>query len=176
MTHSSEHGDDVVRCAVIGSGFAGSTFAESVRYAPGARLEAIAGGRNAKELAERHGVRAYATDEVDTLLDSPDIDAVLIASPNPAHRPQTLRAAAHGKHVLVEKPMALSVAECRAMIEACTAANVVLMVGHHHRFRRNPIAVKLLLDRGTIGRVDMVSMSQTEPDVTTWLTTPDNGG
>ena len=168
--------DSGVRCAVIGSGFAGSTFAESIRYAPGARLEAIAGGRKARELAERHGVRAYRTDEVDALLDSPAIDAVLIASPNPAHAPQTQRAAAHGKHVLVEKPMALSVAECRAMIDACAAANVVLMVGHHHRFRRNPVAVKLLLDRDTIGRVDMVAMSQTEPDVTTWLTTPENGG
>jgi predicted dehydrogenase len=50
------------------------------------------------------------------------------------------------------------------------------MVGHHHRFRRNPIATRLLLDRGAIGRVDMVAMSQTEPDVTTWLTRPENGG
>jgi predicted dehydrogenase len=163
-----------VRCAVIGSGFAGSTFAEAVRYAPDAELVAIAGGRKAPELAERHGVRAL--DGVDALLDSSEVDAVLIASPNPFHCPQTLRAAASGKHVLVEKPMALSVAECRAMLEACERAGVVLMVGHHHRFRRNPIATKLLLDRGTIGRVDMAAMVQTEPDQTTWLTKPDNGG
>jgi predicted dehydrogenase len=163
-----------VRCAVIGSGFAGSTFAEAVRYAPDAELVAIAGGRKAPELAERHGVRAL--DNVDALLDASDVDAVLIASPNPFHCPQTLRAAASGKHVLVEKPMALSVAECRAMLEACARAGVVLMVGHHHRFRRNPIATKLLLDRGTIGRVDMAAMVQTEPDQTTWLTKPENGG
>jgi predicted dehydrogenase len=163
-----------VRCAVIGSGFAGSTFAEAVRYAPDAELVAIAGGRKAAELAAQHGARA--TDDVDTLLDSSDVDAVLIASPNPFHCPQTLRAAASGKHVLVEKPMALSVAECRAMLAACERAGVVLMVGHHHRFRRNPVAARLLLNRGTIGRVDMAAMVQTEPDQTTWLTKPENGG
>ena len=166
----------MIRCAVIGSGFAGSTYAEAVRYAPNTELVAIAGGRNAPELAALHGVRALGTSDVDALLVSSDIDAVLIASPNPAHAPQTLLAAGSGKHVLVEKPMALSVVECRAMIDACRAADVVLMVGHHHRFRRNPVAVKMLLERGSIGRVDMVAMSQTEPDVTTWLTRPENGG
>jgi predicted dehydrogenase len=163
-----------LRCAVLGSGFAGSTYAEAVRYAPDAELVVIAGGRNAESLAALHEVRA--TPDVDAVLDSPEIDAVLIASPNPFHAPQTLRAAASGKHVLVEKPMALSVAECRSMVDACQRAGVVLMVGHHHRFRRNPIAAKLLLDRGTIGRVDMAAMVETEPDQTTWLTKPENGG
>ncbi|HEY3058891.1 MAG TPA: Gfo/Idh/MocA family oxidoreductase [Chloroflexota bacterium] len=163
-----------VRCAVIGSGFAGSTYAEAVRYAPDAELVIVAGGRRAGELAALHGVRAVA--DVDAVLDSSDVDAVLIASPNPFHAPQTVRAAQAGKHVLVEKPMALSVAECRAMVDACQRNGVVLMVGHHHRFRRNGIAAKLLLDRGSIGRVDMAAMVQTEPDQTTWLTKPENGG
>ncbi len=163
-----------VRCAVIGSGFAGSTFAEAVRYAPDAELVGIAGGHQAPELAASHGVPAWP--DVDAVLDSRDVDAVLIASPNPFHAPQTVHAAATGKHVLVEKPMALSVAEGRQMVEACERAGVVLMVGHHHRFRRNPIATKLLLDRDTIGRVDMAAMVQTEPDQTTWLTKPENGG
>jgi myo-inositol 2-dehydrogenase / D-chiro-inositol 1-dehydrogenase len=163
-----------VRCAIIGSGFAGSTYAEAVRYAADAELVAIAGGRQAPELAARHGVSAVS--DVDALLDSDAVDAVLIASPNPFHCPQTLRAAASGKHVLVEKPMAMSVAEGQRMLEACRTGGVVLMVGHHHRFRRNPLAVKLLLERGRIGRVDMVAMVQTEPDQTTWLTRPENGG
>src|SRR5207302_1251026 len=112
----------MIRCAVIGSGFAGSTYAEAVRYAPNAELVAIAGGRKASELAALHGVRGVETSDVDALLASPEVDAVLIASPNPAHAPQTLMAAGTGKHVLVEKPMARSVAECRAMIQACRAA------------------------------------------------------
>jgi len=163
-----------LRCAVLGSGFAGSTFAEAIRYAPEAELAVIAGGHQAEELAKRHGVRA--TQDVDTVLDDHTIDALLIASPNPFHAPQTLHAAGTRKHVLVEKPMALNVEQSLRMIEACEDAGVVLMVGHHHRFRRNPIAVKLLLDRGTIGAVDMVAMVQTEPDSTTWLTRPENGG
>ncbi|HEX8969281.1 MAG TPA: Gfo/Idh/MocA family oxidoreductase [Chloroflexota bacterium] len=165
-----------LRCAVIGSGFAGSTYAEAIRFVPEARLVAVAGGRGAAELASQHQARAYTTEEVDAVLSAPDVDAVLIASPNPYHCPHTVRAAAHGKHVLVEKPMALTVAECRTMIDACAASGSVLMVGHHHRFRRNPVATRLLLDRGAIGRVDLVAMSQTEPDVTTWLTRPENGG
>src|SRR5579871_2126885 len=163
-----------LRCAVLGSGFAGSTFAEAIRYAPEAELAVIAGGHQADELAKRHGVPA--TQDVDSVLDDHTIDAVLIASPNPFHAPQTLHAAAGRKHVLVEKPMALNVEQSLRMIEACEDAGVVLMVGHHHRFRRNPIAVKLLLDRDTIGAVDMVAMVQNEPDATTWLTRPEDGG
>src|SRR5215207_2861717 len=72
--------------------------------------------------------------------------------------------------------MALNVGECQKMIEAATQSGGVLMVGHHHRYRRNPIATRLLLDRQAIGRVDMATLNQTEPDVTTWLTKPENGG
>jgi predicted dehydrogenase len=163
-----------LRCAVLGSGFAGSTYAEALRYAPEADLAVVAGGHQAQEIAERHAVPA--TQDVDAVLDDPEIDAVLIASPNPFHAPQTIHAASTGKHVLVEKPMALTLQESIDMVRACEQANVVLMVGHHHRFRRNPVAVKLLLDRQTIGVVDMVAMVQNEPDSTTWLDKPENGG
>ncbi|MGH2461676.1 MAG: Gfo/Idh/MocA family protein [Chloroflexota bacterium] len=167
---------DRVRCAVIGSGFAGSTFAEALSYAPAAELVAIAGGRQADALAEKYRTRAVATADVDRLIDSAEIDAVLIASPNPFHGPQTLRAAASGKHVLVEKPMALSAREGRAMVEACRKADVVLMPGHHHRFRRNGVAARLLLDRGVIGKVDLANLALIEPDQTTWLNNPAYGG
>src|SRR5437870_3419134 len=134
-----------LRVAVVGSGFAGSTYAEAISYVPDAELIAIAGGRNAAELAGRYGVRAVPTGEVDRLLDSDQIDAAMIASPNPFHAPQTIRAAKAGKHVLVEKPMGMTVAECKAMVEAARAGGVTLMPGHHHRFRRNPIAARILL-------------------------------
>jgi predicted dehydrogenase len=167
---------DKLRCAVIGSGFAGTTFAEAIRYVPEAELIAIAGGHQAPDVAARHGVRAVATTEVDALLDSDEIDAVLIASPNPFHAPQAIRAANAGKHIFVEKPMGMNVAECRAMIDAANAAGVTLMPGHMHRYRRTETAVKLMLQRGAIGNVDMASITLTEPDETTWLNTPANGG
>jgi myo-inositol 2-dehydrogenase/D-chiro-inositol 1-dehydrogenase len=168
--------DARLRCAVIGSGFAGTTFAEAIRYVPEARLVAIAGGHQAPEVAERHGVRAVATEDVDRLIESDDVDAVLIASPNPVHAPQAIRAARAGKHILVEKPMGMDVAECHAMIDAADAAGVTLMPGHMHRYRRTETAVKLMLQRGTIGAVDMATITLTEPDETTWLNTPANGG
>ena len=87
---------DTLRCAVIGSGFAGSTFAEAIRYVPEAQLVVIAGGHQAANLAERHGVPALPTAEVDRVLESDEIDAVIIASPNPMHAPQAIRAAQAG--------------------------------------------------------------------------------
>ncbi len=165
-----------LRCAVIGSGFAGSTFAEAIRYQPDAELVAIAGGHQAPDLAARHGVRALPTSDVDRFIESDELDAVLITSPNPFHAPQAIRAARAGKHIFVEKPMGMDVAECHAMMEAARAARVTLMPGHMHRYRRTETAVKLMLQRGTIGKVDMASMTLTEPDETTWLNTPVNGG
>jgi 1,5-anhydro-D-fructose reductase (1,5-anhydro-D-mannitol-forming) len=127
------------------------------------------------EFAATYGVeRSYAS--LAEALADPDIEVVLISTPNSLHAAHALAALGAGKHVLVEKPMAMSVAEGQQMLDACRLARVVLMVGHHHRFRRNPLAVKLLLERGRIGRVDMVAMVQTEPDQTTWLTKPENGG
>jgi predicted dehydrogenase len=167
---------DKLRCAVIGSGFAGSTFAEAIRYVPDAELVAIAGGHQAPDLAARHGVRAAPTAAVEGLIESNEIDAVLITSPNPFHAPQAIRAANAGKHILVEKPMGMDVAECKAMIAAAEADSVTLMPAHLHRYRRTETAVRLMLQRGTIGRVDMANMTLTEPDETTWLNTPTNGG
>jgi len=168
---------DTLRCAVIGSGFAGSTFAEAIRYVPEAQLVVIAGGHQAANLAARHGVPALPTAEVDPVLESDEIDAVIIASPNPMHAPQAIRAAQAGKHILIEKPMGMTVAECQAMIAAARAAGVTLMPGGHmHRYRRTETAVKFMLQRGTIGHVDMASITLTEPDETTWLNTPANGG
>jgi predicted dehydrogenase len=165
-----------LRCAVIGSGFAGTTLAEAIRYVPEAELVAIAGGHQAPDVAARHGVRALSTADVDRLLESDDVDAVLITSPNPFHAPQAIRAAYAGKHVFVEKPMGMTVAECRAMIDAANATGVTLMPSHMHRYRRTETAVKLMLQRGTIGNVDMATITLTEPDETTWLNTPENGG
>jgi predicted dehydrogenase len=79
---------------------------------------------------------------VEELLDSADLDAVIVASPNHLHRDQTLSAAAAGKHVFCEKPMALSLAHCDEMIAACDRAGLKLMVGHNMRLY--PLTKRLL--------------------------------
>src|ERR1051326_2849038 len=72
-------------------------------------------------------------------------------------------------------PMGMNVAECRAMIDAANAAGVTLMPAHMHRYRRTETAVKLMLQRGTIGKVDMATITLTEPDETTAEHTGERG-
>src|SRR6185295_9749323 len=86
----------------------------------------------------------------------PDVDAVLIATPHADHHSQVIAAAEAGKHVLVEKPMATTVADCDAMIDACKRAGVMLEVIQTLRFRGTPARAKQLIDAGRIGAVRMI--------------------
>ena len=104
--------------------------APAINEADGASLAAVMSrdmGR-AEAFAQKHG-SASACDDLDALLRDPAVDVVYIASPNALHAEQTVRAAQAGKHVLVEKPMALSVDDAQRMIDACDMAGVRLGVG-----------------------------------------------
>jgi phthalate 4,5-cis-dihydrodiol dehydrogenase len=98
--------------------------------------------------------RAY--DSVEAMCADTEVEAVYIATPHQFHAENTRTAAAAGKHVLVEKPMTLTLADCRAMIEAAHAANVHLIVGHSHSFNA-PIrrAHEIIMD-GTVGAVRLI--------------------
>jgi predicted dehydrogenase len=98
---------------------------------------------------------------VEALLAREDIEAVVITSPHRAHLPQAVAAAEAGKHVYIEKPMAVSVAECDAIIAACAAAEVRLTVNFVTRFRDAPLAMKRLVDDGRIGDIRMIQMQGT---------------
>jgi len=142
---------------IIGSGYMGRTYAECVvRYNTGARLVAVAGGSRAPSLAGDYNVAAEPT--VAALLERQDVDAVIITSPQSAHREQTIAAAEHGKHILVEKPMATSVAECREMIDACNTHGVALSVIKPWRYRGSTRGLMDSLRRGDIGAVRMISL------------------
>lgn len=84
------------------------------------------------------------------------VEAIYIASPHQFHAEHTRIAAANGKHVLVEKPMALSLSECDAMIKCCAEAGVHLIVGHCHSFDTPYLRACELVRGGTLGRVRMV--------------------
>src|SRR5687768_11558009 len=112
---------DEIRIGLLGSGYMGRTYAECMtKFNTRTRLVTVSGGRRAPGLADDYGVEYTPTFE--EMLARPDVDAVLIATPHSTHRDQVVLAAQHGKHVLVEKPMATSVADCTAMIDACRAA------------------------------------------------------
>jgi predicted dehydrogenase len=145
-----------VRYGVIGSGAMGGAYAAVLTNGMTGRgeLVCVAGGRRAGELAARHGVEAAASPE--ELLARADVDAVLVATPHSTHLPLTVAAAKAGKHVLVEKPMGRTVAECDAMIAGAARTGVVLTVNKLTRYRDTPRAAKRCIDEGAIGEVRMI--------------------
>lgn len=142
---------------IIGSGYMGRTYAACLaRHVPDGRLVGVTGGTRAGALAAEWETEAVTS--VDALLARADVDAVIITSPHSAHLPQAVAAAAAGKHVYLEKPMALSVAECDAIIAACDAAGVKLTVNFVTRFRHAPLAARRLVEEGAIGELRMLQM------------------
>ena len=146
---------DSIGIGMIGSGFMGLTYSEAVaNHTEGCHLVAIAGGRRAPGLAADYGVSAEP--DVDGLLARDDVVAVVLAIPDQDRPEITEKAAAAGKHVLAEKPMAPTVAQCDAMIAACEAAGVNLSVVKTERFRKITRKAKALIDDGVIGPIRMM--------------------
>ncbi len=106
----------------------------------------------AQEYAREAGVDAVYLDYEDMLRDA-DIDAVDICTGHHLHAPQTIAAAAAGKHVIVEKAMSSTLDDCRAMVDATDRAGVTLMVGQHLRYSPEALAVKRLIDGGKLGEI-----------------------
>ena len=95
--------------------------------------------------------------EVADLCADPNVDAVYVATPHQFHAAHAIAALAAGKHVLVEKPMALSLDECRAMIAAARKSGRRLVVGHSHSFDLPIGLTRKIIEKGTYGRVRMIS-------------------
>jgi predicted dehydrogenase len=98
----------------------------------------------------------YTYETFDHIRENPAIDAVYIALPNSMHCEYTVRAAQAGKHVFCEKPMAISSAECRRMIDACRQANVKLMIGYRIHFDPVFLHVRELVQSGALGQVQAI--------------------
>jgi predicted dehydrogenase len=147
-----------LRWGILGCGdIASKTFAPCLIASPHCELVAVSRRDAAAARAfagQFHVPHWYASDA--ELLARDDVDAVVIATPPHVHREQTLAAAARGKHVLVEKPMALDPAECREMIDACRAAGVRLGVAYRRRLFPQIVRARQLIAEGTIGRVTLV--------------------
>ena len=122
-----------------------------------ARLTALVSGTPAKLLkyGAEYNVPArsrYSYAQFDSIRDNPDVDIVYVVLPNSMHAEYTIRAARAGKHVLCEKPMAVSSAECDAMIAACRAAGRKLMIGYRSHFQPHNIHAMRLAREGAIGK------------------------
>jgi predicted dehydrogenase len=113
-------------------------------------------GALAQDYAKRHKVARWH-DDADAIIKANDIDAVYIATLTDSHLDYTLRCAAAGKPIYVEKPMAMDLAQCRKMIDAAKAAKVSLWVGYYRRALPRFLKVKDLVASGVVGKVRLVT-------------------
>src|SRR2546426_1505840 len=133
----------MTRVALFGCGWIQDFHARGVLAFPGAELVALANHREetARAFAERHGIPRVTTDWEGLAADG-EVDAAIVATPNALHAPQSIALLRNEKHVLVEKPMATSVAECDRMIDIAHGSGAHLMVAHCWRFRDEGIAMR----------------------------------
>mgnify|MGYP000116290198 CR=1 FL=1 len=135
----------------------------------------------AEELRAAHGATRACSD-LDELLAADDIDAVYVASPVHRHAPETIAALQAGKHAIVEKPMALTVADGERMIAAAESAGVNLACAYYRRFFPKSRKIRALIDEGAIGRpivceITICSRAQIAPDHPKfWRLIPEQGG
>lgn len=147
---------ETVRAAVVGYGGAfgmGKYHGEMINAA-GMQIVAacdVDPARMAVAATDFPGIRTYTS--VDDLLEDPEVDLVVLILPHNMHAPVAVQAAKKGKHVIVEKPMCISVLEADAMIEAAAASKVMLSIFHNRRFDGDFMTIRELIEKGVIGDV-----------------------
>ena len=144
----------MIRVALLGSGYVQEFHARAVHEHPNAELVAVANWRehSATALAEGFAIPRVTTDW-NEIVEATEIDAAVVATPNALHVRQSVALLRAGKHVIVEKPMATSVAECDEMIDASRASGAFLMVAHCWRFRDEVLAMRERVASGELGEV-----------------------
>ncbi|MEZ4860540.1 MAG: Gfo/Idh/MocA family oxidoreductase [Caldilineaceae bacterium] len=144
-----------IRVAILGCGRIARLHAQGYKAAQDLAQVVLCCDEYSLELAETmaRDFGAEVTNRWQAVIDRADIDAISICMPPYQHAEIALAAAAAGKHVLVEKPMAMNLAECRQMVTAARQAGTVLMVGQNQRFQPEHVKIKELLDRNAIGRI-----------------------
>jgi myo-inositol 2-dehydrogenase / D-chiro-inositol 1-dehydrogenase len=152
---------DRVRIGIIGSQFQADVLAAAIALGRHGEAVAVASptAGHAEALARRHGI-ASATQDYRELLADPAVELVALAVPNHLHCEITVQAAAAGKHVMVEKPMALTLDECDQMIAACKGAGVQLFYGEELLFTPKYAKAKEMADQGAFGSVFLVKQSE----------------
>jgi predicted dehydrogenase len=120
----------------------------------------VSGHRDkAEKIAAQYGMpkeSIYSYEDMDRIRDNKAIDAVIVCLPNSMHAEYTIRSAKAGKHVLCEKPMAVTVAECEQMIAACNSANVKLMIAYRMHFEPYTLKTIQLIKSGALGKVQAI--------------------
>ena len=137
--------------AIVGTGYFGAELGRILNEQEGAKVVAVLDPENGETIAKEYGCDVET--DLDVLCGRPDVDAVIVATPNYLHKGPVIAAARHKKHVFCEKPMALSYADCDEMVRTAQENGVILMAGHVMNFFRGVRHAKRLIAEGAIGRV-----------------------
>ncbi len=146
---------DPLRVAVVGLGRWGNTLASQIVKTPGIEIVTCFTRTPEKRRAFSENFSCAQEESYEAVLDNPDVDAVVISVPNNRHAELAVAAAARGKHVFVDKPIAASLPDAKKMIRACEAGGVTLAVGASSRRLRGHRLFKKLLDEGAVGTLAM---------------------
>ncbi|WP_186756679.1 Gfo/Idh/MocA family protein [Echinicola salinicaeni] len=178
--------DKEVRWGVLGVGdVCEKKSAPAMNLVENSRLVAVMRRNEEKvrDFAHRHQVPKWYTD-ADELINDPEVNAIYIATPPHVHKGLTLKAAAAGKPVYVEKPMARTFDECKEMLAACEAADVPLYVAYYRRTLPHFVKIKELIQEGVIGDIRYVNIQMNQvlvPEVVrnldnNWRVNPEMAG
>ena len=146
-----------MRIGIVGAGFMGVTHAAAWANTP-VQIAGVTSQdpESTRALAQQYG--AQICDDLTNLIDA--VDVVDICTPTHLHHEMVLQAAAAGKHIVCEKPLARTVSEAQEMITACRDAGVMLLVAHVVRFFPEYAAAKAAVERGEIGKVAVVRLTR----------------
>ncbi|MGA1315642.1 MAG: Gfo/Idh/MocA family protein [Rubrivivax sp.] len=149
-----------IRVGVLGLGRGFTLMVPTFERDPRVRLVAGHDPRPGARAALQTHFGARTPGSVEAVCADPDVELVYVATPHGLHAEHVALAAGHGKHVLVEKPMALTLADCTRMIAACEQAGTHLIVGHSHSFDAPVVRARALIDSGEVGAVRMIHAMQ----------------
>ena len=159
---AQQTGERRLRWCIVGLGrISMGHFMPGLKQSRQGRITALVSGHRdkAEKQAAMYGVpysAIYSYDNYDAIRDNQEIDAVYIALPNGMHAEYTIRAAKAGKHVLCEKPMATSIADCKAMIDACKSAGKKLMIAYRCQYEPTNLKAIELIRTGALGAVQAI--------------------
>lgn len=151
-----------LRWGVVGLGWVATDFvAPGIVKSPGSELVACLGSSPEKShaFAKNFNVK-HAHGDLDSLVKNPDVDAIYIALPNAMHHAAVLTAARAGKHILCEKPFAMTVEHAREMVKVCRDAGIVLRIAHQIRLDTAIVRAREIVQSGRLGRLAEISLER----------------